>query len=62
MSFGIQLKTCEIVQQITPPDTSQCHDVLEQSNRTLLDSVRSIISLTELSFWSYTLETYKHSL
>jgi hypothetical protein len=30
-----------IVQQITPPETSQWYDVSERSNRTLLDSVRS---------------------
>ena len=45
----MQLKTCEIVQQITPPETSQCNYVSERSNRTLLDSVRSTKSLTKLS-------------
>ena len=45
----MQLKTCGIVQQITLPETSHCNDVSEMSNRTLLDSVRSIKSLTKLS-------------
>ena len=56
--FGFQLKQCEIVSLLTPPGTPQCNDVSECHNRTLLDMVRSMMSLTDLplSFWGYALE------
>ena len=56
--FGLQLKQCEIVSLLTTPGTPQCNGVSECHNRTLLDMVRSMISLTDLSlsFWGYTLE------
>ena len=57
--FGLQLKQCEIVSLLTPPGTLQCNGVSERCNRTLLDMVRSMMSLTDLplSFWGYALET-----
>ena len=57
--FGLQLKQCEIVSQLTPPRTPQCNGVSENRNRNLLDMVRSIMSLTDLplSLWGYALET-----
>ena len=57
--FGLHLKQCEIVSQLTPPGTPQCNGVSERRNRTLLDMVRSMMSLIglPLSFWGYTLET-----
>ena len=57
--FGLQLKQCGIVSQLMPPGTPQCYGVSEHRNRTLLDMVRSMMSLTDLplSFWGYALET-----
>ncbi len=46
--FGLQLKQCEIVSLLTPPGTPQCNGVSERRNRTLLDMVRSMMSLTDL--------------
>ena len=46
--FGLQLKQCGIVSQLTPPGTPQCYGVSECRNRTLLDMVRSMMSLTDL--------------
>ena len=39
--FGLQLKQCGIVSQLTPPGTPQRNGVSEHRNRTLLDMVRS---------------------
>ena len=57
--FGLHLKQCGIVSQLMPPRTSQRNGVFECRNRTLLDMVRSMMSLTDLllSFWGYSLET-----
>ena len=57
--FGQHLSECGIVSQLTPPGTPQRNGVSERRNRTLLDMVRSMTSLTELplSFWGYALET-----
>ena len=57
--FGLHLKQCRIVSQLTPPGTPQRNGVFEHYNRTLLDMVRSMMSLTDLplSFWGYALET-----
>ena len=57
--FGLHLKQCEIVSQLTPPGTPQCNGVSEHRNRTLLDMVQYMMSLTDLplSFWGYALET-----
>ena len=51
--FGLHLKQCGIVSQLTPPGTPQRNGVSERHNRTLLDMVRSMMSLTNLSlsFW-----------
>ena len=46
--FGLHLKQCGIVSQLTPPGTPQCNGVSEHRNRTLLDMVRSMMSLTDL--------------
>ena len=57
--FGLHLKQCGIVSQLTPPGTPQRNGVSERRNRTLLDMVRSMMSLTNLplSFWGYALKT-----
>ena len=57
--FGLHLKQCGIVSQLTPPGTPQHNGVSEHRSRTLLDVVRSMMSLTDLplSFWGYALET-----
>ena len=43
--FGIHLKQCGLVAQLTPPGTPQCNGVFEHRNRTLLDMVRSMMSV-----------------
>ena len=62
--FGLQLKQCGIVSQLTPPGTPQHNGVSECRNRTLLDMVQSMMSLTDLplSFWGYALETAAFTL
>ncbi|KAK1666315.1 hypothetical protein QYE76_054474 [Lolium multiflorum] len=62
--FGMHLKKCGILSQLTPPGTPQRNGVSERRNRTLLDMVRSMMSLTDLplSFWSYALETATFTL
>ena len=57
--FGLHLKQCRIVSQLTPPGTPLRNGVSERHNRTLLDMVRSMMSLIDLplSFWGYALET-----
>ena len=62
--FGLQLKQRGIVSQLTPPGTPQRYGVSERRNRTLLDMVRSMMSLTDLplSFWAYALETAAFTL
>ena len=57
--FGLHLKQCGIVSQLTPPGTPQRNGVSESRKRTLLDMMRSMMSLTNLplSFWGYALET-----
>ena len=46
--FGLQLKQCEIVSLLTPRGTPQCNGVSEHRNRTLLDMVWYMMSLTDL--------------
>ena len=57
--IGLHLKQYGIVSQLTPPGTPQRNGVSECHNHTLLDMVRSMMSLTDLplSFWGYALET-----
>ena len=62
--FGLRLKQCGIVSQLTPPGTPQRNGVSKRRNRTLLDMVHSMMSLTDLplSFWGYALETAAFTL
>ena len=62
--FGLHLKECGIVSQLTPPRTPQRNGVSERHNRILLDMVRSMMSLTDLplSFWGYALEIVAFTL
>ena len=62
--FGLHLKQCGIVSQLTPPGTPQRNGVSEHCNCTLLDMVQSMMSLTDLplSFWGYALETAAFTL
>src|SRR3954464_13859228 len=62
--FGEHLKKCGILSQLTPPGTPQRNGVSEHRNRTLLDMVHSMMSLTDLplSFWGYALETAAFTL
>ena len=62
--FGLHLKQCGIVSQLMPPGTPQHNGVSERCNRTLLDMVQSMMSLTDLSlsFWGYALETAAFTL
>jgi transposase InsO family protein len=62
--FLTHLKSRGIVSQLTPPGTPQRNGVSECWNRTLLDMVRSMMSLTDLplSFWGYALETAAFTL
>ena len=59
--FGLHLKQCGIVSQLTPPGTPQRNGVSERRNRTLLDMVRSMMSLTDLPL-GYALETATFTL
>ena len=62
--FGLHLKQCGIVSQLTPPGTPQRNGVSERRNHTLLDMVRSVMFLTDLllSFWGYALDTATFTL
>ena len=62
--FGLLLKQCGILSQLTPPRTPQRNGVSERRNRTLLNMMRSMMSLTDLSlsFWGYTLGTTAFTL
>nr|GFB26590.1 hypothetical protein [Tanacetum cinerariifolium]GFB26617.1 hypothetical protein [Tanacetum cinerariifolium] len=57
--FKDYLKSCGIVQQLTPPYTPQHNGVSERRNRTLLNMVRSMMSLATLplSFCDHALES-----
>ena len=48
--FGPHLKQCGIVPQLTPPGTPQRNGVSEHRNRTLLDMVQSMMSLTDYHY------------
>jgi transposase InsO family protein len=62
--FLTHVKASGIVSQLTPPGISQRNGVSECRNRTLLDMVRSMMSLTDLplSFWGYALKTAAFTL
>ena len=62
--FFLHLKQCGIVSQLMPPTTPQRNGVSRRCNHTLLDMVRSMMSLTDLplSFWGYALETASFTL
>jgi hypothetical protein len=62
--FLTHLKASGIISQLMPPGTPQCNGVSECQNQTLLDMVRSMMSLTDLSlsFWGYALETAAFTL
>ena len=62
--FGLHLKQCGIVLQLTPSGILQRNGVSKHRNRTILDIVQSIMSLTDLplSFWGYALETTAFTL
>ena len=45
--FGLHLKQCGIVSQLTPPGTPQCNGVSERPNRALLAMVQSMMFLTD---------------
>ena len=62
--FGLHLKQCGIVLQLTPPETPQRNGVSEHRNCTLLDMVQSMMTLTNLPlyFWGYALETAAFTL
>ncbi|KAL8099909.1 hypothetical protein AgCh_032243 [Apium graveolens] len=64
LEFKGFLKECGIVSQLTPPGTPQWNGVSEKRNRTLLDMVRSMMSLADLpiSLWGYALETAAYTL
>ena len=53
-----------IISRLTPPRAPRRNVVSERRNRTLLDKVRSMMSLTDLplSFWGYTSETFAFTL
>ena len=59
LEFQGYLRDNGILSQWTPPYTPQHNGVSERRNRTLLDMVRSMMSLADLpkSFWGYALET-----
>ena len=62
--FGLHIKQCGIVSQLTPDGTPQRNGVSKRRNLTFLDMVRSMMSLTDLplSFWGYALETAAFTL
>ena len=62
--FGLHMKQCGIVSQLTPPGTPQRNGVSERHNHTLLDMARSMMYLTDLplSVWGYVLKTAAFTL
>jgi hypothetical protein len=62
--FLTHLKASGIVLQLTLPGTPQRNGVSECRSQTILDMVRSMMSLTDLplSFWGYALETTAFTL
>ena len=64
IEFVSFLKERGILSQFSAPGTPQQNGVAEKRNRTLLDMVRSMMSLSTLplSFWGYALETAAYIL
>ena len=64
IEFVYFLKEHEILSQFSALGTPQQNGVAERRNRTLLDMVRSMMSLSTLplSFWGYALETSTYIL
>ena len=62
--FGLHIKQCGIVSQLTPHGIPQRYGVSERRNCILLDMVRSLMSLIDLplSLWGYALETVAFTL
>ena len=59
----LHLKQCGIASQLMPPGTPQHDGVSERRNRTLLDMVRFMMSLTDpQSFWGYALQIAEFTL
>jgi hypothetical protein len=58
------MKQCGIISQLTPIGTPERNGVSEHCNCTLLDMVRSMMSLIDLPllFWGYALETAAFTL
>ena len=48
--FGLHLKQCGILPQLTTPGTPQHNGVSEHHNRTLLGMVQSMMSLTDYHY------------
>ena len=53
------MEQSKLIDTLETYQTPQCNGVFERRNRTLLDMVRSMMSLISLplSFWGYALET-----
>jgi len=64
LEFDNHLKECGIVSQITHPGTPQWNGVSERRNRTLLDTIRSMMSHVDLpnSLWGHALLTAGYTL
>ena len=62
--FGLHIKQCGIVSQLTPYGTPQLNGMSERRNHTLLDMVQSMMYRTDLplSYWGYALETAAFTL
>ncbi|KAL4376604.1 hypothetical protein GQ457_02G024260 [Hibiscus cannabinus] len=64
LSLDELLKECGIVSQLTPPDTPRWNGVYEMRNQILLDMLRSMMSLNDIStsFWGHALEASAFTL
>ena len=62
--FCTSLSKCGMIRCVTPGRTAYAKRLSRYRNRTLLDMVRSLMSLTDLplSFWGYALETATFTL
>ena len=48
--FGLHLKQCGIVSQLTPPGTPHHNGVSERRSRTLLDMMQTIVGKCSMQF------------